>query len=151
LLARANRGVGNNRRFRKDMFKGTLGLSKRRIAVSEYQIHISFGGGHVRLEIKDAAKWALGPQPGGPSAVFTAAPQNPITYNITVQQPYVELSSKDFKTPVNAFLTVFVETSLNTLTLDVLNNGKVLVECPPSGDSFLCDNGAGGPHTLKLK
>lgn len=119
--------------------------------MSTYQIQISFGGGHIRLEIKDSAKWALGPSSGGPSAVFTATPQNAKTYNVTIQQPYVELSSEDFTTVVSAFLTVFVETSLDTLTLDVLNNGTVLVKCPTSNDSFVCQNGAGGSHTLKLK
>lgn len=119
--------------------------------MSVNQIEVSFGGSRIRLEIKDSAVWAFGPPKSGPSAAFTAAPQNAQTYSIVIQQPYVELFSTNGKMPVNAFLTVFVETSLSTLTLDVLNDGTVVVQCPVSNDSFACPNGTGGIRTLKLK
>ena len=113
--------------------------------MSTYKIEISFGGGNIRLEIKDSAKWVL-----GSIAVFTAAPQNTVTFNIAIQQPFLYLTSQDFKTHVNAFLTVSVETSLDTLALDLSNDGTILVKSLV--DSFAFQNGSGGgSHTLKLK
>jgi hypothetical protein len=112
--------------------------------VGKYQIEISFGGGNIRLEIKDSAKWIL-----GSLTVFTSAPGNAVTFNITIQQPYVHLESQDFKTHVNAFLKLSIETSLDNITLDVLNDGTVLVKSPV--DSFADQTPGQRTHILKLK
>ena len=112
--------------------------------MTTYPLEISVGG-NIRLEIKDSAKWAL-----GSLAVFTGEPGNAVVYNISIQQPFVHLTSQDFKTHVNALLKLSGGLALgHSNTLDVLNDGTLLVKSPV--DSFADEVPGQRTHLLKLK
>ena len=112
-----------------------------------YQLEISFSGADIRLEIKDNAKWA----PSGALIAVTNAAGNATTYNVSIQQPYVHLSSQDHKTSVTAYLTISVETDAEDISLDVQSDNFVLVKCLQSNQSFVVKKGEGGLRKLRLK
>ncbi|MBB5316917.1 hypothetical protein HDF09_001586 [Edaphobacter lichenicola] len=112
--------------------------------MSVYGLTIDFTGGNIRLKIEDSAKWVL-----GPFADFNAGSGNTVIFNISINQPFVSLQSADSRTPVVAHLIISVDSTLATLTLDVLNDGIVQVKSPV--DSFVDLTPGQRVHHLKLK
>ena len=118
--------------------------------MTAYKLEMTLDGGNINLEIKDKAKWAL-----GPNSNFRAVANTPIGFNVHTDptQSTLSLTSDDFKTPSLVYLTVYVETPLDTLTLAVslLVPTDRLVLVNSGVDSFADKVPGNYVHVLKLK
>ena len=118
-----------------------------RISMSVYGLRITFSGANIRLEIKDEAIWA----PTGSQLIVNVLGGNKVASSVLIlpEKPMIMIKTEDFKTPTDGSITVSVDTPLDTLTLDVANDGIVSVDS--GGDSFVDQTPGERTHTLKLK